>query len=178
MHSAMTAVGCRHCLGKPGFVIVQLSQQSSQRWLLQQVTLNACYASGVSTICTQVTPHACYALGTSTICQEGRQHCCLSACLLQSCVHGPQPNENVLVQECGIGWQSSEDSPGRAGSPDMALGGTGAGHRVLVFAQLKGMLDLVEADVLRPGGISFLRLDGRLVLFPSVCCSCAPSHLK
>ncbi len=60
----------------------------------------------------------------------------------------------------------------------MALGGTGAGHRVLVFAQLKGMLDLVEADVLRPGGISFLRLDGRLVLFLSVCCSCAPLHLQ
>ena len=60
----------------------------------------------------------------------------------------------------------------------MALGGTGAGHRVLVFAQLKGMLDLVEADVLRPGGISFLRLDGRLVLFLSVCCSRAPSHLQ
>lgn len=60
----------------------------------------------------------------------------------------------------------------------MALGGTGAGHRVLVFAQLKGMLDLVEADVLRPGGISFLRLDGRLVLLWSVCCSCAPLHLQ
>lgn len=60
----------------------------------------------------------------------------------------------------------------------MALEGTGAGHRVLVFAQLKGMLDLVEADVLRPGGISFLRLDGRLVLLRSVCCSCAPLHLQ
>jgi len=60
----------------------------------------------------------------------------------------------------------------------VALGGIGAGHRVLVFAQLKGMLDLVEADVLRPGGISFLRLDGRLVVFLSVCCSCAPLHLQ
>ncbi|KAL0040872.1 hypothetical protein WJX79_008076 [Trebouxia sp. C0005] len=75
--------------------------------------------------------------------------------------HAPKLEQlKQLLQECGIGWQSSEDSPGSAGSPDMALGGTGAGHRVLVFAQLKGMLDLVEADVLRPAGVSFLRLDG------------------
>ena len=31
---------------------------------------------------------------------------------------------------------------------------------MLVFAQLKGLLDLVERDVLKPGGVSFLRLDG------------------
>lgn len=36
----------------------------------------------------------------------------------------------------------------------------GAGHRVLVFAQLKGLLDIVEQDVMRPAGISYLRLDG------------------
>ena len=39
-------------------------------------------------------------------------------------------------------------------------GGDAAGHRVLVFAQLKGLLDLVERDVLKPAGVSFLRLDG------------------
>ena len=39
-------------------------------------------------------------------------------------------------------------------------GGDAAGHRVLVFAQLKGLLDLVESDVLKPAGVSFLRLDG------------------
>lgn len=37
----------------------------------------------------------------------------------------------------------------------------GGGHRVLVFAQLKGMLDLVAHDLLSPLGIPFLRLDGR-----------------
>ena len=43
------------------------------------------------------------------------------------------------------------------------LEGGGAGHRVLIFAQLKAFLHLVEEDVLCPGGISFLRLDGRWV---------------
>ena len=38
-----------------------------------------------------------------------------------------------------------------------------AGHRVLVFAQLKALLDCVEADLLQPAGIPFLRLDGRFV---------------
>ena len=35
-----------------------------------------------------------------------------------------------------------------------------AGHRVLVFAQLKGLLDLVEAAVLAPLRVSSLRIDG------------------
>lgn len=40
-------------------------------------------------------------------------------------------------------------------------GGTeAAGHRVLIFAQLRGLLDIVERDVLAPANISFLRLDG------------------
>ena len=34
-------------------------------------------------------------------------------------------------------------------------------HRVLIFAQLKSYLDIVESDVLTPAGISYLRLDGR-----------------
>lgn len=36
-----------------------------------------------------------------------------------------------------------------------------AGHRVLIFAQLKALLDLVETDIMQPHGISYLRLDGR-----------------
>ena len=34
------------------------------------------------------------------------------------------------------------------------------GHRVLVFAQLRGMLDLVARDVLQPLGVPHLRIDG------------------
>ena len=41
-------------------------------------------------------------------------------------------------------------------------GSDGSGHRLLVFAQMKGMLDLVERDVLLPSGVSFLRLDGSM----------------
>ena len=69
-----------------------------------------------------------------------------------------------VVQECGIGRQESDDSPGGATPPEVSLDGGGAGHRVLVFAQLKNLLELVERDVLLPGGVSFLRLDGRSAL--------------
>lgn len=50
------------------------------------------------------------------------------------------------------GTKAEEGGPGEEGG--------GAGHRVLVFAQLRGLLDLVESDVLRPLGVSFLRIDG------------------
>ena len=43
-----------------------------------------------------------------------------------------------------------------------------AGHRVLVFAQLKALLDCVEADLLMPAGVPFLRLDGRRAPLPPV----------
>ena len=39
------------------------------------------------------------------------------------------------------------------------------GHRVLVFAQLKALLDIVERDLLQPNSVPFLRLDGRSALF-------------
>lgn len=37
---------------------------------------------------------------------------------------------------------------------------TDLGHRVLVFAQTKAMLNLVESAVLKPMGVSHLRIDG------------------
>ena len=39
-------------------------------------------------------------------------------------------------------------------------GGADAGHRVLIFAQLKGLLDLVESEVLAPLRVASLRIDG------------------
>ena len=53
------------------------------------------------------------------------------------------------------------------GEEDMA---GSSGHRVLIFAQLKAYLDIVEADVLAPAGISYLRLDGRCVRWESSRC--------
>ena len=54
---------------------------------------------------------------------------------------------------------------GAAGADDDAGGGGGSGggssgHRLLVFAQHKALLDLVERDLLAPYGVSYLRLDG------------------
>ncbi|KAJ9506375.1 hypothetical protein QJQ45_019524, partial [Haematococcus lacustris] len=75
-----------------------------------------------------------------------------------------------LLAQCGI----LNDSGGSGGGGGGAAKGGGAaadeggeadaaggsGHRLLVFAQLKGMLDLVERDVLQPCGVTYLRLDG------------------
>ena len=62
--------------------------------------------------------------------------------------------ELLLLQACGIG---SSDG----GSSASSAGDTGPPHRVLVFAQLRNLLDIVEADVLQAQGITYLRLDGR-----------------
>lgn len=45
--------------------------------------------------------------------------------------------------------------------PDPDASDMETGHRVLIFAQLKALLDLVETDIMQPHGISYLRLDGR-----------------
>jgi len=50
-----------------------------------------------------------------------------------------------LLYDCGIGQDEEEID---------------AGHRVLVFAQTKAMLNLVESSVLNPMKVSFLRIDG------------------
>lgn len=78
--------------------------------------------------------------------------------------------QDILVQ-CGIirggglGSSSSGNGSGAAaaaaaGESDLSEGSSDSGHRLLVFAQLKGMLDLVESLLLQPLGVSSLRLDG------------------
>ena len=62
-----------------------------------------------------------------------------------------------LAQECGI--MSDAGMPEVKAEEAEAPGD--CGHRVLIFAQLKSYLDIVESDVLTPAGISYLRLDGR-----------------
>ncbi|KAF6253887.1 SNF2 family N-terminal domain-containing protein [Scenedesmus sp. NREL 46B-D3] len=79
--------------------------------------------------------------------------------------------QDILVQ-CGLvspeavlGGSGNGSGSGRGGAAareaeELAEGSSDSGHRLLVFAQLKGMLDLVEGCLLRPLGVSSLRLDG------------------
>jgi TATA-binding protein-associated factor len=62
-----------------------------------------------------------------------------------------------LLNECGIGVSNCEDSP-TASSDDLLLNQ----HRVLIFCQLKSMIDIIERELFRKTmpNVSFLRLDG------------------
>jgi len=69
---------------------------------------------------------------------------------LRKAEHGPKLAAlTQILRDCGLGSDAETPAgPSAAGA-----------HRVLVFAQLKGLLDLVEVQ-LRASGVSFLRLDG------------------
>lgn len=68
-----------------------------------------------------------------------------------------------ILLDCGVGVDKVVTEPDPEGEFRTAAGG-GAGHRVLIFSQLKSVLDLVEDELLGPagelGGASWLRLDG------------------
>ena len=67
-----------------------------------------------------------------------------------------------ILLDCGVGADklAEVDPEGGGGSS----GGSGAGHRVLIFSQLKNVLDLVEDELFgvngELNGVSWLRLDG------------------
>jgi len=58
-----------------------------------------------------------------------------------------------LLKECGIGLSKadSEETPA-----------AGAGHRVLLFCQMKVMMDVIETDLFQKHmpNVSYLRMDG------------------
>lgn len=62
-----------------------------------------------------------------------------------------------LLLDCGIGVDCLGSSPGSELTQSVV-----SQHRVLLFCQLKGMLDIVEKDLLRSQmpSVSYLRLDG------------------
>lgn len=64
----------------------------------------------------------------------------------------------TLLLECGIGLQDIEKKTNRNPSIDNVI----SQHRVLIFCQLKDMLDMVENDLLRKHlpSVTFMRLDG------------------
>lgn len=61
-----------------------------------------------------------------------------------------------ILEECGIGSQS--------GSGEFAAFSEGGQHRVLIFGQLKGFLDIIEKDLFQTHmkGVTYLRLDGSI----------------
>jgi TATA-binding protein-associated factor len=81
--------------------------------------------------------------------------------VLRGLEHAPKllALQDILVQ-CGLVNGLGSSGTAAAGEADLSEGSSDSGHRLLVFAQLKGMLDLVENLVLQPLGVSSLRLDG------------------
>ncbi|XP_061914731.1 TATA-binding protein-associated factor 172 [Entelurus aequoreus] len=72
---------------------------------------------------------------------------------LRDIQHAPKLSAlKQLLLDCGLGGGSSE------GSAEVVV----AQHRVLIFCQLKSMLDIVEHDLLKPKmpNVTYLRLDG------------------
>ena len=67
---------------------------------------------------------------------------------------GGDPLPPQLLVDCGLGGGGGAAE----GCPEAVV----AQHRVLIFCQLKSMLDMVEKDLLRPKlpSVSYLRLDG------------------
>jgi TATA-binding protein-associated factor len=65
-----------------------------------------------------------------------------------------------LLQDCGIGATSS--SSGNIAEDVVTDAPTVSPHRVLIFCQLKAMLDIVEKDLLQRHmpTVTYLRLDG------------------
>ena len=78
---------------------------------------------------------------------------------LRSAEHAPKLAALAqILRDCGIGGSADDDDAAASGA---ARGP--AAHRVLVFAQLKGLLDLVERELFARdmrGAVSYLRLDG------------------
>ena len=73
-----------------------------------------------------------------------------------------------ILEQCNIIRGAEADGPaadpgGDAGDrleAEEAAAAVGGGHRVLVFAQMRDVLDMVARDVLEPAGVRHLRLDG------------------
>ena len=71
--------------------------------------------------------------------------------------HAPKVGAlKALLQECGIGM-----GPEKEHKEEQALT-AGAGHRVLIFCQMKVMLDVIEQDLFKQHmpTVSYLRMDG------------------
>jgi TATA-binding protein-associated factor len=89
--------------------------------------------------------------------EEIRRHLEASGSDLHSLAHAPKLQAlRELLRQCGIGVAREGEEAESAGAAGAAQ------HRALVFCQMKGSLDLIEQDLLRPlmPDVSYLRLDG------------------
>lgn len=76
---------------------------------------------------------------------------------LQDISHAPKLLAlKELLEQCGIQGSQTTGSGIESEADDDCT----PFHRILVFAQLKKLLDVVESSILVPAGITFLRLDG------------------
>ncbi|XP_060070663.1 TATA-binding protein-associated factor 172-like isoform X2 [Ylistrum balloti] len=82
---------------------------------------------------------------------------------LRDILHAPKLNAlRQLLMDCGIGVDQSMHVPGQQQvTSNLPVVNQ---HRVLLFCQLKGMLNIVEKDLLRTHmpGVTYLRLDGSI----------------
>lgn len=72
-----------------------------------------------------------------------------------------------LLLECGIGKVEIERAKSSSSLQEDQEKSVISQHRVLIFAQLKEMLDIIEEDLLSAhfAGTSYLRLDGKNIFF-------------
>lgn len=73
-----------------------------------------------------------------------------------------------LLNECGIGNDKKQNDNNMEESMDQIV----SNHRVLIFAQLKSMLDIIETDLFKAEmpSVTYLRLDGSVSLKLSFFC--------
>jgi len=83
-------------------------------------------------------------------------------------IHAPKLGAlRDLLRDSGIGVEASNTSTDKtstsSGEPPAVLTEAVSQHRVLIFCQMKEMLDIVQDDVIRKmSGVTYLRLDGSI----------------
>ena len=109
----------------------------------------------------------CSPCRTSLLYTPNDIHCLLPAVNMHhAAAHADGRPSDLLHVLWRYGTEQSPDQrtsgvAGKEVEEDPDVNDSAAGHRVLIFAQLKALLDLVQTDIMRPFGISYLRLDGR-----------------
>src|SRR2546421_364987 len=88
-------------------------------------------------------------------------------CSLFECATYPPFLDRQLLLDCGIGYSptaTAEVGKSEAVDPVAESGGSGAfsQHRVLIFCQMKRMLDIIETDLFKQHmpSVTYMRLDG------------------